>query len=117
MVNYLYGVRYEDKYRFKLITEPPTESRRTQSQSQTDQVIGYLLDSPPAIGGKDWILKRDGWVKLDRLLLLNHGSQKYLFAQFILGFTILQLDCIQLVTMKPFRIKLLFAVQIGEFGV
>lgn len=51
LVNFLYQVQYSDPYRLKLISEPPTDERKSDSSSQTDQVVGYLLEAPPAIDG------------------------------------------------------------------
>ena len=55
-VNYLYGVQFNDPFRLKLVDEPPTDGRATMSASQTDQVFGYLLQCPPALGGKHSLL-------------------------------------------------------------
>ena len=55
-VNYLYGVSFDDQFRLHLVTEPPTIERKNMSSSQTDQVFGYLLETPPAFGGKDSLL-------------------------------------------------------------
>jgi AIG1 family len=52
-VNYLYKANFDDPFRFKLVSEV---TRENASASQTDQVIGYLLQTPPALGGNDSLL-------------------------------------------------------------
>ena len=45
MMNYLFDVRFDDPGRFKLIFEQAKGSH-SQSQSQTDEIKGYVLDPP-----------------------------------------------------------------------
>merc|ERR1711988_1828936 len=52
MVNYLYGIKFDDPFRYKLIEEQPNENRRNQAESQTNNVIGYLLEDVPKLDGK-----------------------------------------------------------------
>lgn len=62
-VNHLYGIHYEDNHRVQLVMEPNNNNtkryHRPQRVSTTDQVTGYLLEAPPGIGGKDWVLLVD----------------------------------------------------------
>jgi GTP-binding protein EngB required for normal cell division len=56
LMNYLYQVRFDDTWRLKLIQEPPTDERKGKCDSQTDQVFGYLIKEPPAMGGKSLLI-------------------------------------------------------------
>ena len=44
MVNYIYNVQFDDKFRLKLITEK--EKKGGQAVSQTDVVSAYFIDKP-----------------------------------------------------------------------
>ena len=50
MVNYMFGVNWEDKVRFKIIeecTETSSQASRTQAKSQTDWVTAYTIHHQP----------------------------------------------------------------------
>merc|ERR1711988_939926 len=56
MVNYLYGIEFDHPYRYKLIEEQPNENRRNKAESQTNQVIGYLLENVPKLQGNNCLV-------------------------------------------------------------
>mmetsp|Transcript_56163 Transcript_56163/g.68689 ORF Transcript_56163/g.68689 Transcript_56163/m.68689 type:complete len:527 (+) Transcript_56163:248-1828(+) len=60
MINYIYGLHFEDKFRYKLIVEPPKKGG--QSVSQTDHVTSYeLTDKNSILGYKLTVVDTPGF--------------------------------------------------------
>ena len=62
MINYYFGVEYEDNFRFKLITEEDN-GKRNQAHSQTSWITAYTIFTRKDSSGLHSDNSRHAWIR------------------------------------------------------